>query len=175
MNSLLCDESKEPRLCNIYLRNGRSGEANGKNFVVNIVAEDHIMCPLGYRGFWIVSLSVFHSISVQIRIGNLKDVRPLPMSFVLIGIKLTVKTSNSGRAIERKLPDEIRRFTGVSPTAKINRTLTFAENDDYITLWISPELKRNNVGVYHRDMEISARSSCWPDKRFRVYYIAELA
>jgi len=97
------------------------------------------------------------------------------MSFVLIGIKLTVKTSNSGRAIERKLPDEIRRFTGVSPTAKINRTLTFAENDDYITLWISPELKRNNVGVYHRDMEISARSSCWPDKRFRFYYIAELA
>ena len=152
MNSLLCDESKEPRLCNLYLRNGRSGEASGKNFVVNIVAEDHIVCPLGYRVFWIVSLSVFHSISDQIRIGNLKDVRLLlPMSFVLIGIKLTVKTSNSGRAIERKLPDEIRRFTGVSPTAKINRTLTFAENDDYITPWISPELKRNNVGVYHRD------------------------
>src|SRR5260370_232097 len=28
-NSLLREESKEPRLCNFYLRNGRSGEANG--------------------------------------------------------------------------------------------------------------------------------------------------
>jgi hypothetical protein len=62
-----------------------------------------------------------------------------------------VKTSNSGRAVARKLADEIGRFTGVSPTAKINRTLAFAENNDYITLWIFPELKRNHVGVYHKD------------------------
>lgn len=51
MHSLLCDESKEPRLCNVYLRNGRSGEANGRNFVVNIVAEDHIIVSVGLSGF----------------------------------------------------------------------------------------------------------------------------